>query len=66
MDRKKLDIFEWGEGGLHVVKTGSINDFGGNMDGGMGFHSTGRAECARDKSSPLTIGMNGATKEWTK
>ena len=33
-----------------------------NMDGGVGFHSTGGAEAARDQSYPLTIGMEGATE----
>ena len=34
-----------------------------NMDGGVGFHSTGRA---RDQSYHLTIGMEGATEKRTK
>ena len=35
---------------------------GENMDGGVGFHSTGGAEGARDQSYFLTIGMEGVTK----
>ena len=35
---------------------------GENMDGGMGFHSAGRAEGARNQFYPLTIRMEGATK----
>ena len=34
-----------------------------NMEGGVGFHSTGRTERARDWLHPLTIGMNGATEQ---
>ena len=37
-----------------------------NMDGGVGFQSTGGAERARDQSYPLTIGMEGATERNTK
>ena len=33
-----------------------------NMDGGVGFHSKGGAEGARDQSYPLTIQMEGATE----
>ena len=35
---------------------------GENMDGGVGFHSTGGAEEARNQSYSLTIGMEGATE----
>ena len=33
-----------------------------NMDGGVGFQSTGGAERARDQSYPLTIGMEGGAE----
>ena len=36
------------------------------MDGGVEFHFTGSAEGARDSSYPLTIGLEGATKELTE
>ena len=35
---------------------------GENMDGGVGFHSTGGAERARDQSYPPTIGIEEATE----
>ena len=35
---------------------------GENMNGGVGFHSTGGAEGPRDQSYPLTIGIEGATE----
>ena len=34
-----------------------------NIDSGTRFHSTGRAEGARDQSYPLTIGMEGEDNE---
>ena len=36
---------------------------GENMDGGLGFHSIGEAERARNQSYPLTIRMEGATED---
>ena len=39
-----------------------MRETGENIDGGVGFHSPGGAEKARDESYPLTIGMEGDTE----
>ena len=35
---------------------------GETLDGGVGFHSAGGAEGARDRTNLLTKGMEGATE----
>ena len=38
---------------IHLGQRCQMRGTGGNMDGGVGFHSTGRAEGARDQLYPL-------------
>ena len=47
---------------VHFGQGCQMRGTGENMDGDVGFHSTGGAEEARDQSYILTIGIEGATE----